>query len=91
MSVGSESSLPAAIATWFTAVAKVSLSISPAVFGRAGSCGYSFTGRVGRVNFALPALTSTRVPSNTNEIGFTGKERAISANNRPGTKTVPFS
>jgi hypothetical protein len=88
--VGSESSLPAAIATWFTALAKTSLATRPAVSGNSGSVGYSDTERVGRVNFADPAVTSTRVPSNTKVIGLFGRERAISANNLPGTRTLPF-
>ena len=90
MSVGSESSFPAAIATWLTAFAKTSPGISPAACGRVGKFGYSFTGRVGKVNFALPAVTKTRVPSKVNVTGFAGRDLAISANNLPGTKTFPL-
>jgi hypothetical protein len=42
------------------------------------------------VNLALPALTKTRVPSNTKLIGLAGSDREISASNLPGTKTFPF-
>ena len=88
--VGSESSFPAAIATWLTAVANTSAGISPADCGRVGRFGYSFAGRVGRVNFALPAVTKTLVPSKTKVIGLAGRDLAISANNLPGTKTFPL-
>ena len=90
VSVGSESSLPAAIATWFTAVAKTSAGISPADCGSVGRFGYSFEGSVGSVNFALPAVTNTRVPSKTIVTGFAGSDLAISASNLPGTKTLPL-
>jgi len=42
------------------------------------------------VNLALPALTKTRVPSNTKLIGLVGSDLEISASNLPGTKTFPF-
>ena len=89
--VGSESSFPAAIATWFTAVAKTSLEITPVVSGMVGKFGYSFIGRVGRVNFDVAAVTRTRLLSNVNVTGLFGSDRAISASNRPGTKTFPLS
>jgi hypothetical protein len=88
--VGSESSFPAAIATWLTAVAKTSLAITPAVSGRSGRFGYSETESVGRVNFAAPAVTKTLVPSKLKLTGLFGSDRAISANSRPGTKTFPL-
>ena len=89
--VGSESSLPAAMATWFTACANTSLGMTPAVSGSSGSEGYSFTERVGRVNFAVPAVTNTRLPSSVNVMGLFGRERAISARRRPGTRTFPLA
>ena len=69
----------------------IQLATSPAVSGSSGSVGYSETDKVGKVNFADPAVTNTRVPSKTNEIGFVGSERAISANNLPGTNTFPLA
>jgi len=83
--VGKESSLPAAIATWLTAVANKSEFKLPDAAGSSGSVGYSLSGRVGSVNLALPALTKTRVPSNTKLIGLTGSDLEISASNLPGT------
>ena len=44
---------------------------------------------MGSVNFALPAVTSTRVPSSSTVTGFDGSDRDISASNFPGTKTFP--
>jgi len=58
--------------------------------GSVGRFGYSFKGSVGSVNFALPAVTKTRVPSRTKVTGFAGRDLAISASNLPGTKTFPF-
>jgi len=46
---------------------------------------------VGSVNFALPLVTATREPSETNVIGLFGRDREISASNFPGTKTFPGS
>ena len=89
--VGSESSRPAAIATCATAVAKVSLATVPVESGNSGRFGYSSTDNVGSVNFAPPQVTKTRVPSKTKVIGLFGREREISANNFPGTKTFPGS
>ena len=91
VSVGSESSRPAAIATCATAVAKTSLVITPVVSGSSGRFGYSSTDNVGRVNFALPLVTRTRVPSKTKLIGLFGRDREISASKRPGTRTFPLS
>ena len=91
VSVGSESSRPAAIATCATAVAKVSLGTVPVESGSSGRFGYSSTESVGSVNFALPLVTATREPSKTNVIGLFGSDREISANSFPGTKTFPFS
>ena len=91
VSVGSESSRPAAIATCATAVAKVSLATVPVESGSSGRFGYSSTESVGSVNFALPLVTATRVPSKTKVIGLLGSEREISANSFPGTKTLPGS
>ena len=88
--MGSESSLPAAIATWFTAVAKRSLFKFPDVLGSSGRVGYSTKGRVGNVNFALPAVTKTLVPSKLKVTGFAGSALDISASNLPGTKTFPL-
>ena len=88
--VGRESSLPAAIATWLTAVANKSEFKLPDAAGNSGSVGYSLSGKVGSVNLALPALTKTRVPSNTKLIGLVGSDLEISASNLPGTKTFPF-
>jgi hypothetical protein len=42
------------------------------------------------VNFALPALTKTRLPSKLNVTGLAGSDLEISASNLPGTKTFPF-
>jgi hypothetical protein len=56
-----------------------------------GRFGYSFIGRVGRVNFADPAVTSTLLPSRVNKTGLFGRAREISASNLPGTNTRPFS
>ena len=89
--MGSESSRPAAIATCATAVANVSLATDPVVSGSSGRFGYSESESVGRVNFADPDVTSTRVPSSVMEIGLLGSERQISASNFPGTSTAPFS
>ncbi len=85
VSVGSESSRPAAIATCATAVAKVSLATVPVESGSSGRFGYSSTDSVGSVNSALPLVTATRVPSKTKVIGLFGREREISASNFPGT------
>ena len=89
--VGSESSRPAAIATWATAAAKVSLVITPVLSGSSGKFGYSFIESVGKVNFALPEVTKTRVPSKVIVIGLFGSDLVISTNNFPGTKTFPAS
>ena len=91
VSVGSESSRPAATATWATAWAKVSLATTPVPSGSSGRCGYSSIESVGSVNFAAPDVTSTRVPSNAIVIGLFGRDRQISASSFPGTKTFPFS
>ena len=88
--VGSESSLPAAIATWLIAVENKSLVSVPVAAGNVGSVGYSASGNVGNVNLALPAVTKTRVPSNVKVTAFAGSDLAMSANNLPGTKTFPF-
>ena len=90
VSVGRESSLPAAIATWLIAVENKSLVNVPVAAGRVGSVGYSVNGKVGNVNFALPAVTKTRVPSKVNVTALAGSDRAMSASNLPGTKTFPF-
>ena len=87
--MGSESSRPAAIATWATAVANRSLATVPVVSGSSGRLGYSEIESVGRVNFAAPDVTNTREPSNVMVIGLFGSEREISANSFPGTKTFP--
>ena len=91
MNFGSESSRLAATTTWFTALTNSSPAISPAAPGSAGRLGYSLASRVGSVNFEVPALTMTRVPSNVNVIEELGSERTISARSCPLTKTVPFS
>ena len=91
VSVGSESSRPAAIATCATAVAKVSLAIVPVVSGNSGRFGYSESESVGSVNFAAPEVTRTRVPSSAIVIGLFGSDRQISAKSFPGTNTAPFS
>ena len=67
------------------------IGINPEFSGIVGRFGYSFIGKVGSVNFAVPAVTNTRLLSNINETGLFGSDLAISANNRPGTKTFPFS
>ena len=90
VNVGRESSLPAAIATWFTAVANKSEVKLPDAVGISGRVGYSTSGRVGNVNFALPAVTKTLVPSRLKVTGFAGSALDISASNLPGTKTFPF-
>ena len=87
--VGSESSRPAAIATCATAVAKISLVTTPVVSGSSGRFGYSFIESVGKVNFADPEVTNTRVPSKVIVIGLLGREREISASSLPGTRTFP--
>ena len=87
--VGSESSLPAAMATCATAVANKSLATTPVVSGSSGKPGYSEIESVGRVNFADPEVTKTLVPSSAIVIGLFGREREISANSFPGTKTFP--
>ena len=46
---------------------------------------------MGRVNFADPAVTKTRLPSSVNETGLLGSAREISARSLPGTNTRPFS
>ena len=43
------------------------------------------------MNFADPAATNTRLPSSVKETGLLGSAREISANNLPGTNTLPFS
>ena len=43
------------------------------------------------MNFAVPAVTRTRLLSKTKATGLFGSDRAISASNLPGTKTFPFS
>jgi hypothetical protein len=91
VSVGSESSRPAATATCATAVAKVSLATETVVSGSSGRFGYSESESVGSVNFAEPDVTKTREPYNVIEIGLFGSERQISANSFPGTRTAPFS
>ena len=89
VSVGSESSRPAAIATCATAVAKISLATTPVVSGSSGRFGYSEIESVGSVNFAEPEVTRTREPSKVIVIGLFGSEREISASNFPGTNTFP--
>ena len=89
MSDGSESSLPAAIATCPTASANTLLATVPVELGSVGRFGYSSTESVGSVNFALPLVTTTRVPSKTKVIGLFGRDREISLNNFPETKTLP--
>jgi hypothetical protein len=59
------------------------------VSGSDGRFGYSSTDNVGRVNFELPLVTKTREPSKVKVIGLFGREREISANSFPGTKTLP--
>jgi len=88
--VGSESSFPAATATWFTAVVNKSLFNDPLLGGTCGRFGYSVKESVGRVNFALAALTKTFVPSKLNVIGLFGRDLEISASSFPGTNTFPF-
>ncbi len=43
------------------------------------------------MNFAVPAVTNTRLPSRLKETGLFGRALDISANNLPGTRTRPFS
>jgi hypothetical protein len=43
------------------------------------------------VNFALPEVTKTLVPSKVIVIGLFGSDLVISTNNFPGTKTFPAS
>ncbi|CAB4537739.1 unannotated protein [freshwater metagenome] len=69
----------------------MSLETVPVESGSSGRFGYSSTDNVGNVNFALPLVTETRVPSKTKVIGLLGKEREISAKSFPGTKTLPGS
>jgi hypothetical protein len=90
VSVGSESSRPAATATWATAWAKVSLATTPVPSGSSGRCGYSSIESVGSVNLAEPDVTSTRVPSSAMVIGLFGRDLQISARSFPGTKTFPL-
>ena len=78
------------MATWLIAVANKSLASVPVAAGSVGSVGYSARGNVGNVNFALPAVTRTRVPSKVNVTAFAGNDLEMSANNLPGTKTFPF-
>ena len=63
----------------------------PEVSGSVGRFGYSFIGSVGSVNFAEPAVTRTRPPSNVNETGLLGRFFEISERRRPGTRTLPAS
>ena len=42
------------------------------------------------MNFALPAVTKTLLPSKLKLTGFAGRALDISASNLPGTKTFPF-
>ncbi len=63
----------------------------PVVSGSSGRFGYSDSESVGRVNFAEPEVTKTRVPSKAIVIGLLGRLRDISASSFPGTKTAPFS
>ena len=91
VSVGSESSRPAAIATCATAFANVSLATIPVRSGSSGRFGYSESESVGSVNFADPDVTNTREPSRVIVIGLLGSDREISASNFPGTSTSPFS
>ena len=91
VSVGSESSRPAAIATCATACANVSLETTPVASGSSGRCGYSSIESVGRVNLAEPDVTNTRVPSSAIVIGLLGSDLQISARSFPGTKTFPFT
>ena len=69
----------------------MSLGTVPVESGSSGRFGYSSTESVGSVNFALPLVTATREPSKTKVIGLFGRDREISANNFPGTKTFPGS
>ena len=63
VSSGSISSRPAAALAWATAVEKSSDLTVPVAVGISGSCGYSSTGMVCRLNRALPQTTWTLVPS----------------------------
>ena len=69
----------------------MSLETTPVASGSSGRCGYSSIESVGRVNFAEPEVTNTRVPSSAIVIGLFGRERQISARSFPGTKTFPFT
>jgi hypothetical protein len=69
----------------------VSLAITPVLSGSSGKFGYSLIERVGSVNFALPEVTKTLVPSKVIVIGLFGSDLVISTNNLPGTKTFPDS
>ena len=91
VSSGSISSRPAAALACATAVANSSALIVPDDVGICGSCGYSSTGIVDRLNRALPHETWTLVPSRLTSIGFDGSDLTISDSRRPDTRARPSS
>lgn len=91
VNAGKVSSREAAIATWEIAVAKSVPVTVPLTLGIVGSGGYSATGIVGIVKDDRPQEIFARLPSIAKSITAEGSERVMSANKRPGIKTVPVS
>ena len=80
----------AAVATCNTALAKTSEAITPVISGISGRVGYVSESVVGKVNFALPAVTRTRAPSSSTVTGLLGSDLEISLSRCPETKTFPL-
>jgi hypothetical protein len=91
VSSGSISSRPAAELAWATAAANSSALIVPVAVGMSGSCGYSSTGMVCKLNRALPQTTCTLVPSSATSMGLAGSDLTISESRRPETSARPSS
>ena len=91
VSIGIESSLPAAIATWLIAVVNKFGSMLPVVAGNCGNSGYSSIVIAGRWKVEEPHFTTTEESSTLTSIGFAGSEPMMSLANLPATSTLPGS
>ena len=88
---GVTSSRDAATTTWAIAPEKTPAGTTPVDSPTTGRLGYSATGMESRVNFALPALTSTRLSCVETSTGTPGSRLAMSASSLPETRTRPGS
>jgi hypothetical protein len=88
---GVTSSREAATTTWAMEPENVPAGTTPVDSPIAGRLGYSATGIDSSVNFALPALTSTRLSCVETSTGMPGRRLAMSARSLPETSTRPGS